>query len=199
MEDTRPLNVRTEYQDLSINTLKNIQESLSKDVSVLLFNVRTDGNIGMIIRQACLLGCKEVFICGKKQYDRRFTVGSHNYIQVTHWNTPLHVQSDTVSPFHFKETVTYNVEEFIKLAGCFTPIFLEQGGKNIQEIQWKIIEHPLLILGNESVGIPQDFINTVKKRMKCITVSIPQCSVLRSMNVAIAGSIALWEIIKDLS
>jgi len=35
--------------------------------------------------------------------------------------------------------------------------------------------------------------------MKCITVSIPQCSVLRSMNVAIAGSIALWEIIKDLS
>jgi tRNA G18 (ribose-2'-O)-methylase SpoU len=195
--ENKILNVRTEYQKFSTDVLKKIQNANSKNVSVLLFNVRTDGNIGMIIRQACIMGCKEIIICGKRQYDRRFTVGSHNYIKVTHWESPLKVNVSTISPGIISEKIEYNVEEFIKLVNNFTPVFLEQGGKDIREIPWKLVENPLLILGNESVGIPKDFINAVKQKVKCECVSIPQYSVLRSMNVAIAGSIALWELIKN--
>ena len=44
MIDTRPLNVRSEYQDLPIDTLKLLQNNLTNNVSILLFNIRTDGN-----------------------------------------------------------------------------------------------------------------------------------------------------------
>ena len=197
--DTRPLNVRTEYQDLPLNVIKKIQSSLTNNLSVLLFNVRTDGNVGMIIRQACLMGCRRVIICGKKQYDRRFTVGSHHYIDIEFWDKPLIVNTRTVSPGVFKETVDYDPQAFIDLCktGNYTPVFLEQGGMDIQQIKWQTVENPLLVLGNESLGIPQTFINVVKKR-RCLFVSIPQSSVIRSMNVAMAGSIAIWEMVKNV-
>lgn len=194
--DTRPLNVRDEYQNFAVDKLKSIQSSLTNNTTILLFNVRTDGNIGMIIRQACALGCKKIIICGRKHFDRRFTVGSHNYIEIIHAPEPLQVTINVVSPGVFKETVSYNTSSFIKLIEGYTPIFLEQGGTDIQKIHWKLIENPLLILGNESFGIPRDLIKEVKKETSALFVSIPQHSVLRSMNVAMAASIALWEITK---
>jgi tRNA G18 (ribose-2'-O)-methylase SpoU len=195
--DTRPLNVRSEYQDLPVTQLKSIQISLTNNVSILLFNVRTDGNIGMIIRQACIMGCKRVIICGRKGYDRRFTVGSHNYIEIIYSPEPLRVTIDTISPGVFKETVEYDTDSFIELIKEYTPVFLEQGGTDIQQTNWRCVENPLLILGNESLGIPQHIIKTVKKKInQTLSVSIPQRSVLRSMNVAMAASIALWEITK---
>jgi tRNA G18 (ribose-2'-O)-methylase SpoU len=190
------LNVRDEYQNLNINQIKKIQRSLTNNLSVLFLNVRTDGNVGMIIRQSCILGCRQVIICGRKCYDRRFTTGSHNYIDTIHWQDVLNVQIDTVSPDVFKETVDYNVEKFIDKTREFTLIFLEQGGMDINEVKWNTVDNPLLILGNETLGIPRDFIKQVKQRVNCIFVSIPQYSVMRSMNVAMAASIAIWEITK---
>ena len=48
--DNRPLNVRTEYQDFSQEKLKKIQKSLSKNFSILLFNIIKSVNLGMTIR-----------------------------------------------------------------------------------------------------------------------------------------------------
>jgi tRNA(Leu) C34 or U34 (ribose-2'-O)-methylase TrmL len=53
----------------------------------------------------------------------------------------------------------------------------------------------MLIMGNESSGIPEWVINKVKELLpETITVSIPQYSVLRSMNVAMAANIVMYEI-----
>jgi hypothetical protein len=89
-----------------------------------------------------------------------------------------------------------SIEEFKFKSQGFTLVFLEQGGTDINEVRWNTVENPLLILGNETTGIPKDFI---KQSVNCIFVSIPQHSVMRSMNVAMAASIAIWEInkIKD--
>ena len=192
------LNVRNEYQNLPVETLKQIQQNLNNNVSILLFNIRTDGNIGLIIRQACLMGCKKIIICGRKHYDKRFTVGSHNYINIEYWDTPLKVTISTVSPGVHKTKVEYDYMEFLKKIENYTPIFLEQGGTDIKEISWKLIENPLVIVGNESSGIPISFIKNIKLIKKSTKiVSIPQCSVMRSMNVAMATSIILWEISKS--
>jgi len=198
-EDTHPLNVRTELQHFNQVLLKKIQNRLSKNFSILLFNVRTGGNIGMSIRTACLLGCKEVIICGRKQYDRRFTTGSHNYIPINYWNTPLKVNINCISPNETEEIIEYNPIEFVKMCGERTPIFIELGGKDIRTISWKLIENPLLIVGNETSGIPNHFIKTVKKLIpETIIISIPQFSVMRSLNVSVAASIAMWEIAKEI-
>jgi len=197
----RPLNVRTEYQEFSQDRLKLIQKNISKNFRILLFNVRTDGNVGMTIRSACLLGCREVIICGRKKYDARFTTGSHNYVPVTYNKFILNVTIKTVSPGNFKETVSYNVERFIEfvVTNNYTPVFLEQGGQLIQDIHWQTVTNPLLIIGNESSGIPMDFIKNVRERLNCVFISIPQSSVMRSLNVSVAASIAMWEISKSLN
>ena len=211
------LNVRNEYQHLLESQLIKLQKSISSDVSVLLCNVRTNGNVGMVIRTACLMGCSSVIICGRKHYDSRFTTGAHHYIPVLHWSSPLSVTINTVSQkdheyissrdLHYilpkeqryTEKVEYSAENFVKECGDdYTPVFLEQGGTDIREVNWKLVHHPLVILGNESLGIPKKFINQVKKiKPETLRVSIPQWSVMRSHNVAIAASIALWEIKKS--
>ena len=82
----------------------------------------------------------------------------------------------------------------------YTPVFIEQGGTDIREICWKSIHKPLLIMGNESNGIPSSFIKDVKQMLpETKVVSIPQWSVLRSMNVSVAATIALWEVRKHLA
>ena len=195
--DTRPLNVRSEYQSFNQSTLKTIQKSLSKNFSIVLFNVRTSGNIGMTIRSACLLGCKEVIICGRKKFNARFSIGSEHYIPIIYWDTPLKVSITCKNPFEFRETLEYNPKEFAKMCGDNTPVFLEQSGDDITTVKWQTIRNVLLIVGNESCGIPGSFINDVKKLIPGTqTVSIPQWSVMRSMNVAVAASIAMWEITK---
>jgi tRNA(Leu) C34 or U34 (ribose-2'-O)-methylase TrmL len=58
-----------------------------------------------------------------------------------------------------------------------------------------LIEKPLLVMGNESTGIPRDFMRKVCSAMPdaCV-ISIPQWSVLRSLNIASAATIAMWEL-----
>jgi tRNA G18 (ribose-2'-O)-methylase SpoU len=199
----RPLNVRSEYQHLKPEQLKKLQNALSMNCEVLLFNIRTSGNIAMCIRTACLMGCKQVIICGRKHYDKRFTVGAENYIPVTFVEKPLKVTINCkkgTNPVEYIEMFNYDVDEFVKCCEGRTPIFLEQNGTNISEVPWKLVENPLVILGNESLGIPTDFIKSVKTILpETLIVSIPQCSVMRSLNVAVAASIVLWEINRSLS
>jgi tRNA G18 (ribose-2'-O)-methylase SpoU len=204
MENTdRPLNIRDEYRVCSQEKLLEIQKSMNMETELLLFNVRTSGNIAMIIRSACLMGCQRVTICGRKHYDKRFTVGSDNYIPVVYNEKPLKVTITCergTNPVKYVETFDYNVEEFVKVVQGRTPVFMEQGGTDIQEVPWKIIENPIVILGNESLGIPKDFIKAVKQTIPTtLTVSIPQWSVMRSLNVAVTASIVLWEIRKTKS
>jgi tRNA G18 (ribose-2'-O)-methylase SpoU len=200
---TRPLNIRDEYRSCSKEKLVEIQKSMNMETELLLFNVRTSGNIAMIIRSACLMGCQRVTICGRKHYDKRFTVGSDNYIPVVYNEKPLKVTITCergTNPVKYVETFDYNVEEFVKVVQGRTPVFMEQGGTDIQEVPWKIIENPIVILGNESLGIPKDFIKAVKQTVPTtLTVSIPQWSVMRSLNVAVTASIVLWEIRKNKS
>ena len=186
-----PLNVRDELQNCDIEDLKLIQKSYSKNFSILLFNVRTSGNVGTIIRSACLLGCREVIICGRKVYDRRHTVGAHNYIDVKHWDDVLKVEitcKPNTKPTEYNEKLDYNEKTFYERLDGRTPVILEQGGVDIRSVDWVTIKNPVIVVGNESLGVPDWF------APEAIRVSIPQWSVMRSMNVAMAATIAIWEL-----
>jgi tRNA G18 (ribose-2'-O)-methylase SpoU len=66
------LNVRSEYKQLPNEKIQILQKSLSNEISILLFNVRTSGNVAMIIRHACLLGFKEVIITNIQHFHGYF-------------------------------------------------------------------------------------------------------------------------------
>ena len=208
-------NVWNELQGKPVETLKYVQKLFTKDQNygICMFNIQLSGNIGMTIRTACLMGFDKFIICGRHHYDKRFNVGAHNYIDIVYWDSPIHVTISIIGTKNisqipqipppvpkvqqYKETIDYYPEMFITQCKNenWTPIFIEQGGSDIRDPLWKYIEKPLLVLGNESLGIPADFMKTVCAAIpNARIISIPQWSILRSLNIANAATIAMWEL-----
>ena len=173
-------NVHTPLQALPMEKLKKIAATTALPLGLMLFNLHGDMNVGMSIRTAVILGCSDVYIIGRRKYDRRPEVGARNYIQ-------FH-RHPTIEPQFFQEN-------------RLLPIFVEQGGQPLEEFSfkpylpgrlpegWKAV----LVVGSESHGLPKSLLQALDAPV----VSISQYGVLRSLNVAIAASIVLYEYSKQ--
>ena len=157
-------------------------------VSILLFNLIGEINVGMIIRTAAVMGCCKVYIIGKKKYDRRTTVGADHYIDIEY------ITAGTRGADHNK-----TIQEFDLLTFCnernIHPILVEQGGENIEEVSFteniRKGKHPCFVFGSESDGLPKHILN-----LDLPIVSIPQLGAMRSLNVSNAASIVIYEYIR---
>lgn len=173
-------NVHTPFQGMPVEKIQRISQVTALPVALMLYNLHGDMNIGMSIRTAVILGCSDVYVVGRRKYDRRSEVGAKNYIQ-------LH-RIPTIEPSFFEEN---------KLL----PLFLEQGGNPLEEFSfksylpgrleegWKVV----FVMGSESFGLPQHLL----KALKAPILSISQYGVMRSLNVSIAASIVLYEYSKQ--
>lgn len=178
-----PFNVMTEWQHLSVEELRALAKAKQLPYAVALANITGDLNTGVIIRTACVLGAERVFMFGKKKYDRRSTVGAHNYIEM------LHFESRTeVDPFDWREAL-----QIIRVNG-YTPVLIEQGGAPLYEFDPSTVATPVcLMFGAEEHGIPDDICH----EELCYT--IPQPGILRSLNVSTAAGIAMWHTMMELA
>lgn len=169
-------NVHTPLQGLSVEKVKKFSEATALPLTLMLFNLNGDMNIGMSIRSAVIYGCSDVYVVGKKRYDRRPEVGAKNYIK-----------------FHrlYEITPSFFVENKL------VPIFVEQGGTLLEDFSFKpylptkLLEgwKVCLVVGSESYGIPiRDF-----HELKAPVVTISQYGVMRSLNVSVATGIVLYE------
>jgi tRNA G18 (ribose-2'-O)-methylase SpoU len=170
-------NVHTPLQSLPVEKLKQIAESSALPLALMLFNLNGDMNVGMAIRTSVILGCSDVYVIGKRKYDRRPEVGAKNYIRIHRY--------PTVGPEFFTEQ---------KLV----PILVEQGGTPLESFSFKpylprnLAEgwRCVLVVGSESHGLPRSLLTSMKSAP---LISISQYGILRSLNVAIAASIVLYE------
>ena len=175
-------NVHTPLQGMPVEKVKTLSKGLALPLVLMMYNLNGDMNVGMCIRTAVIYGCSDVFIVGKKRYDRRPEVGAKNYIQFHR------VPSITSSFFHEKKLI---------------PIFVEQGGTPLEEFSfqpyfpknleagWKVC----LVMGSESYGLPPEMI----KEMGAPVVTMSQYGVMRSLNVSVATGIVLYEFTKQWS
>jgi tRNA G18 (ribose-2'-O)-methylase SpoU len=169
-------NVHTPLQGLPVEKVKQISQKTALPLTLMLFNLNGDMNVGMSIRSAVIYGCSDVYIVGKKRYDRRPEVGAKNYIQ-----------------FHRMPTITASFFPEHKLV----PVLVEQGGTPLEDFSfkpylpnkleegWKVC----LVVGSESFGLPKDMIQEVGAPI----VTISQYGVMRSLNVSVATGIVLYE------
>jgi tRNA G18 (ribose-2'-O)-methylase SpoU len=169
-------NVHTPLQSLSVEKVKQLSQKTSLPLVLMMFNLNGDMNIGMSIRTAVIYGCSDVYLIGKKRYDRRPEVGAKNYIKFHRF--------PTITPSFFVEN---------KLV----PVFVEQGGTPLEEFSFrpylptKLVEgwKVCLVVGSESFGIPMEEF----KQLKAPIVTISQYGVMRSLNVSVATGIVLYE------
>lgn len=176
----------------SLEVLKNHQKKLNLNYDVIVLNPNSNLNVGTIYRSGTLLGMNKFFIAGKKIYTPLSMVG-YNYIPINYLdlfpNMRNRYKPSTVLNYYEKV-----LEDFIT-SNNYLPIIIEQGGKNILNVNtYKLSQNKkiLFIFGNEKFGVPKKMIKQLKK-LGGIIISIPQWGCGHSYNMSQAANIIMWE------
>lgn len=164
--DTR--NIIDAFRGLSVEEIKS--RINRNNFSVGMVNHQYEINIGTMVRITNAFAGREFLIIGNKRYDRRSTVGTHNY------ETVVHVP-DAKS---LKDWLVANNRPLIAI---------EQGPSSIPiHAVESYPENPVFIFGNENTGIPADILAIADMK-----VYIPQMGSVRSLNVSSACSIVVYD------
>ena len=149
--------------------------------SVLCSNLHNDFNIATVIRNANAFLAKRVILYGSKQYDRRGTVGTHNYTRFIHAKTLEDL----------KATLQNLDDEHrgITLVG----IDNIHNSYPIESYEWRKDTHYVLALGQEQLGLPDEV-----KRMCDKYLYIKQYGSVRSLNVGTASGIAMYSLVSNV-
>jgi tRNA G18 (ribose-2'-O)-methylase SpoU len=178
MNDCSSFNVADHFKHLSLDQVQQFQRKNSLPYAAAALNLSGSLNLGMMIRTAVIFGCEKFFVVGKKRYDRRSTVGAHNYIDIKFIET---------DPFDKPFDVLQEIEEE------YEPMIVEQEGYDINcekfGYSWK---KPCFLFGEENRGVPKEMLISNK------IYSIDQVGVLRSLNVSATCAIVLNKVAMDL-
>ncbi len=170
--------------------MKNIQlehrhhdPSLKKyPISFLAHNINSPMNIGSLFRVADMMGVEKIYFSGSS------LIPPNSKIRKTSRSTEKYVSfSYILDPFAVIELLKADGYKIISLE-------ITSASTDIKELPIKKSEKVCLILGSENVGISQDLLDISDE-----TVHIPMLGFSSSMNVAIACSLATFEITKKLT
>ena len=169
------MNVIDYYKNWEVNAIIGDLDTKRKNFTVLCSNVENDFNIATAIRNSNAFLANEVWIYGKKQYDRRGTVGTHNY---THFK---HVKNIC--------DVIEEVKALEKRVGRVRIIGIDnvQNAMPINHYAWPKHEHIIMVFGQEKDGIPKLLLDMCDD-----ILYIKQYGSVRSLNVGTASGIAMY-------
>jgi len=184
IEDCSSFNIRDSLKPMKLEEVKEIQRLSTLPFSIAAINLSGSLNLGMMIRSAVIFGAETFYIIGRKRYDKRSTVGAHNYIDL---------KFITEDPEEYPHLVLNDILLKYNLA------FVEQGGKDINSLHFgKGHLDRCFLFGSESNGVPKKLLEVGIKEAKAEVFSIPQLGVLRSLNVSAAASIIMHKVSMDL-
>lgn len=167
------------------------QPTLGHEVVILNFN--SNLNVGNIYRSCCCLGVKKYHIFGKKKYLPSSQVG-YNFIPIEY-----HDIFPQFRDRNNKTTLTnfnYNILDTFLLKKNYNIYLVEQGGIKITDIKFYINskkQTDLIIFGNETFGIPDNFQKYLINNYYAKVISIPQIGIGKSLNVSNCAGMILYE------
>jgi tRNA G18 (ribose-2'-O)-methylase SpoU len=140
-----------------------------------MMHVTGDFNLSTLIRNSNFFGYEKVFyVGGKKHYDRRGTVGTHNYIDITFIKT----EEEFVKTIKDQGYTLISIENNVNYE-C-TDLFRFMDNVNVKDIK------PIFIFGEEQKGL-SDYI--LDNSAHILTISGK--GTVRSLNVGTASGIVL--------
>ena len=81
------MNVLNKYADWTVELIKADVQQNTLPYACMMSHVEGDFNISTAIRNANAFGCEKFFYFGKKSWDRRGSVGTHHYTNISHLKT----------------------------------------------------------------------------------------------------------------
>ena len=163
-------NVVDHYKFFNDELIKGDLNARRHNYSILCVNLINDFNIASTIRANNAFCGAEIILFGSKKYDRRGTVGTHTYENFRHVRE-LDELGLTLSDFDVVVGID-NVAE----------------AKALNEYKWNHDQKTLIVLGQESIGIPGDIIEMCDDLL-----FIKQYGSVRSLNVAQAAAIVMYD------
>ena len=173
-------NIIDHYHYWSHDAILADLDTKRNNFTVCCCNVGNDFNIATVIRNANAFLSKEVWIYGKKQYDRRGTVGTHLYSKFRHVR-----QIENLKDEIEKIRSTY---ESIRVIGVDNVTDGTRLSVPIDYYSWSSDCHYIMIFGQEQIGIPKEVLDICDD-----IVYIRQFGSVRSLNVGTASGIMMYD------
>ena len=171
-------NVIDRFKNMPDEEIKKELQRTAHPVAVCMEQWQGDFNISTLIRNANAFNVEKVFYFGRKRYDRRGTVGTHNYTDIQFLDGGYR-QLETLKDQYTFVGIDNNVSQKTFKLG---------------EFDWNMLSKPpLMIFGEEGTGLTQQAI-----QMCHILVEIPQYGSVRSLNVGTSSGVLLYDYVNYL-
>lgn len=167
------MNVHDHLKNKTVSEIQSYYIDSSIPAAAAMMHILGDFNLGSLIRSANFYGFKEtIYIGGKKSFDRRSTVGTHNYIPT------IHVKTED-------EFINFCLNKYSMI--CVENNIPEYSHKTISlfddDVFEKIENPPIFIFGEEQSGISDSILSACDR-----IITIPHYGSVRSLNVGSCAS-----------
>ena len=162
-------NVLDRFKGKEVAEIKASLKTTASPVAVLMTQLQGDFNFGSVIRSSNNFNVSAVYYYGNKHFDKRSACGTFNYTDVIH---------------------LANLDQLMELKSQYRFVALDNNiSRSVQPInEYKWETKSLIIIGEESIGIAPYILDICDD-----FVEIPSLGSVRSLNAAVAGSIALYD------
>jgi tRNA G18 (ribose-2'-O)-methylase SpoU len=140
-----------------------------RPMAIAAWNITKEHNVGSLVRTAHAAAAEEVVLVGEREWNVEAARTSELFTTVT--------QLRDAAAFH-----RYREEKRWDLVA----VELDARAVNLFDAEYP--ERPCFLLGAELGGIPADLLDEAK-----LVVQIPQWGLVPSLNLAVAGSIVLYD------
>ena len=172
MEDTR--NLIDEYKGMTNEQVFDELNKKRNELEVAIENVSHDFNVGTIVRSANNFNASKVHIIGKKKYNRRGAMCTDKYLKVVYWE-------------NYKNFIQDQKERGREV------VAIENNTPRAKELSMKkFIRKTTLVFGGEGDGISQELLSEADD-----VRFIESFGSTRSVNVGVAGGIAMYEWVRQ--
>lgn len=162
-------NIQDKYRWWDHADIVSDLEGKRSGLLTIFMNVAGDFNISSGIRNNLWFNTAGAYICGKKRYDRRGTVGSHHYIPVDH-----------------NESVEVLIGELREKGYRIIAAEISDDAVPLTTYAWA--EKSVVIFGEESNGLDAHTLSLVDD-----IVYVPGNGSIRSLNVATTSGIFIYD------
>lgn len=172
------LNVRDEFRGLTAEEVRSMLATRRTGLMLGFVNTLRDFNFSGIIRACNAFCCSGIYYTGFRRFDPRGAVGTNKYENIYHCTSIGDPVEDMLALIKTLRAEDYRIvvaesDEYVNSVA-------------LHNYAWQ--EKTFLILGEESIGVPQEVISIADD-----VVYIKQFGSVRSLNVASAGHIFIYD------
>jgi tRNA G18 (ribose-2'-O)-methylase SpoU len=170
------MNVLDHLKNFTIDEVKSFCKTSCIDAGVAMMHVNGDFNLSTLVRNANFFGFKEaIYVGGTKKWDRRGTVGTHHYTNLSHYKT----EEEFVNYIKENQYVLIAIENNI-------PDYSYKTVNLFEEDIFYGIENPMFVFGEEKNGLSDYMLDNSE-----VIITIPAFGSVRSLNVGTTSGIVM--------